>query len=87
MLVTDGDLMVTGTMQVAAGTEAQILVREQAHVAGSAVLAGQVLVENERNTSALVTASAIAGNATLTFSGVGAVGDFVVAAWRRVDVR
>ena len=86
LLVTDGDLLVTDG-RLGAGSEGQLLVREQARVAGTAIVAGQLLVGNDGTTSTLVVANAIAGSAALTFSGAGGASAFMVTAWRRVNTR
>jgi hypothetical protein len=85
LFVTDGDLLVTGAMRV--DRSAQMLVREQAHVGGAAVLTGQLLVEDERRVSGLVTASVIDGSAAIAFDGAAGAVAFAVSGWRRVAAR
>jgi len=86
LFVADGDLLVTGALRVTGGG-AQLLVREQAHFAGAPMVEGQLLIENDRTASALVTTSAIGGETTISFNGTGGARNFAVTSWRRVTAR
>jgi hypothetical protein len=84
LLVTDGDLKVAGTV-TAVTAEGQILVREQLMLAGNPDLAGQILIEDAANVSAMVTSNTISGNPTVTYNGISGTVGFSVSAWRRVQ--
>jgi hypothetical protein len=82
MFVTNEDLRIIGNLTVAA--EGLMLVREQVSVAGSAAIAGQLVVEGAASISPLVTANSISGNSSFTYNGIVSAGGFGVTAWRRV---
>ena len=88
MFVTDGDLKINGSAEIALTVEGAILVHEQLDIGGAAVLSGQTTVEDAANNSSLVTESKISGNATISYTGTlgGAGGALLLtpSAWREV---
>ena len=88
MFVTDGDLKINGSAEMPLTVEGAILVHEQLDVGGSAVLSGQITVEDAANNSSLVTENKISGNATISYTGTlgGAGGALLLtaSAWREV---
>ena len=88
MFVTDGDLKITGSAEIALTVEGTILVHEQLDIGGAAVLSGQITVEDAANNSSLVTENKISGNATVSYTGTlgGAGGALLLtpSAWREV---
>ena len=88
MFVTDGDLKINGSAEIALTVEGAILVHEQLDIGGAAVLSGQTTVEDAANDSSLVTESKISGNATISYTGTlgGAGGALLLtpSAWREV---
>lgn len=83
MFVTDGDLDFTGGTEIHA--PGQILVHEQARIAGNPEILGQILVENATSVDSLVTDSTVSGNVEITYNGNIASDTFGVSGWR--DVR
>jgi hypothetical protein len=83
IFVTDGDLRISGDLNMSEAFPGAMLVREQVRVDGTATLFGQIICEGADNTSDLVEANEIGGNATLTHDGAGGLVDFAVSGWRR----
>jgi cytoskeletal protein CcmA (bactofilin family) len=77
LLVTEGDLEITGHMTFSG----QVRVREQFRLAGTMDLTGQILVENDGDISSKVHENKMEGTATVTNDRL-AVYDFAVAGWR-----
>ena len=92
MFVTDGDLMITGQLGIPLTVEGAMLVHEQLHISGRAVLSGQILVEDAEDNSTLVSGdSSISGTPTISYNGTlggGGTGAgvpvFTLTAWREV---
>ncbi len=83
LFVTDRDLQMTGGKDQV-GAEAQILVREQASLAGNVSLRGQLIIQDAASVSDLVTASAMRGNASITNNGTLVGTSFSAASWREL---
>ncbi len=83
LFVTDRDLQMTGGKDQV-GAEAQILVREQAFLAGNVSLLGQLVIQDAASISNLVTASAMRGNASITNNGTLPASSFAVGSWREM---
>ena len=83
LFVTDQDLhFIGGKDQV--GAEAQILVREQAFLAGNVSLLGELVIEDAAQISSLVTSSRVGGNASITNNGTLVGTSFRVGSWREL---
>ena len=83
LFVTDRDLHLTGGKDQV-GAEAQVLVREQAFLAGNVSLRGSLVIEDAADVSNLVTSNRIAGNASITNNGTLVGASFTVGAWREL---
>jgi Tfp pilus assembly protein PilX len=83
--VTNMDLRIAGDITIPTAYEGRILVREQIHFAGSADLAGQVIVQNVPSISTLVTDNTVTGNVTLTYNGLVETVAYTVAGWRETQ--
>ena len=80
--VTDMDLRIAGDITIPTAYEGRFLVREQIDFAGSADLAGQVIVQNVPSVSPLVVNNTVSGNVTLTYNGLVETLAYSVSGWR-----
>ena len=62
-----------------------MLIREQIDFAGSADLAGQVIVQNVPSVSNLVTNNVVSGNVQLTYNGLVETLAYSVSGWREAQ--
>ena len=83
--VTDKDLKIAGDITIPTAYEGRILVREQIDFAGSASLAGQVIVQDVPSISTLVEDNEISGNVTLTYNGLVETVAYTVSGWRETQ--
>jgi cytoskeletal protein CcmA (bactofilin family) len=80
--VTDQDLRIAGDIAIPVAFEGRIMVREQIDFAGSATLAGQVIVQNVPSVSTLVEDNIVTGNVTLSYNGLIETVAYTVSGWR-----
>ena len=83
--VTNKDLKIAGDITIPTAYEGRILVREQIDFAGSASLAGQVIVQDVPSISTLVEDNEISGNVTLTYNGLVETVAYTVSGWRETQ--
>ncbi len=83
LFVTDGDLDITGNV-TQVGSEALILVREQMRLKGNSQLMGQIFIEDDSDSSDLVTTSTMGGNAQVTSNAALGPTAFTVSGWREI---
>ena len=83
LFVTDGDLDITGNV-TQVGSEALILVREQMRLKGNSQLMGQIFIEDDSDSSDLVTTSTMGGNAQVTSNAALGPTSFAVSGWREI---
>ena len=80
--ITDKDLKIAGNILIPTVYEGRMLIREQIDFAGSADLAGQVIVQNVPSVSNLVTNNVVRGNVQLTYNGLVETLAYSVSGWR-----
>jgi Tfp pilus assembly protein PilX len=83
--VTDMDLRIAGDITIPTAYEGRMLVREQISFAGTADLAGQVIVQNVPSVSPLVEYNIVTGNVTLTYNGLVETVAYTVSGWRETQ--
>lgn len=83
--VTDQDLRIAGSITIPIAFEGRIMVREQIDFAGTASLAGQVIVQNVPSISTLVEDNVVNGNLTLTYNGLIETVAYTVSGWREAQ--
>jgi hypothetical protein len=82
LLVTGGDLKITGSISQPITGEGRILVHEQVQISGNGALKAQLLVENAASSSSLVTANSITGGMSITYNGTLASQTYTARGWR-----
>ena len=82
LLVTDGDLRITGGSKTPMTAQGQILVHEQLDISGHPELLGQILVEDAASVDNLATKNEISGHPTITYDGGLDTGVFSLIGWR-----
>ena len=80
--VTDEDLKIAGDLTIPLAFEGRIMVREQIDFAGTATLAGQVIVQNVPSVSTLVEDNVVTGTVTLSYNGLIETVAYTVSGWR-----
>jgi Tfp pilus assembly protein PilX len=83
--VTDQDLRIAGDIMIPTAYEGRILVREQIDFAGSADLAGQVIVQDVPSISNEVEDNQISGTVNLTYNGLVETVAYTVSGWRETQ--